>query len=244
MATVFITGSNRGLGYMLLKQFASLGYDIVAHSRKKYDSFEEECCTVAKDNGVSIKHVYFELSDKLQMQDSLEKIEQSEVTVDILINNAGINVMKPLMYTEYDDLEESFKVNYFAPVMIAKTICSLMMRQGKGVIINVTSMGSLGHQPGGSIYDASKAALNQFTISAAQELAPLGIRVNGVACGPINTEMFTSMPEKVQSKLVKCTALKRAANPQEIIDTVMFLASEKSTYITGQIFRVDGGAII
>ncbi len=244
MATVFITGSNRGLGFMLLKQFASLGYDIIAHSRQKYESFEEECCTVAKDNGVSIKHVYFELSDKLQMQDALEALEQSEVTVDVLINNAGINVMKPLMYTEYEDLEESFKVNYFAPVIIAKTICSLMMRQGKGVIINVTSMGSLGHQPGGSIYDSSKAALNQFTISAAQELAPLGIRVNGVACGPINTDMFTSMPEKIQSKLIKTTALKRAAEPDEIINTILYLSTEKSSYVTGQILRVDGGAII
>ena len=244
MATVFITGSNRGLGFMLLKQFSSLGYDIVAHSRKKHESFEEECRKVAKDNGVSIKHIYFELSDKQQMQNALEKFEQSEVTVDVLINNAGINVMKPLMYTEYEDLEESFKVNYFAPVMIAKTISSLMIRQGSGVIVNVTSMGSLGHQPGGSIYDASKAALNQFTITAAQELAALGIRVNGVACGPIKTEMFTSMPEKVQSKLIKTTALKRAAEPEEIIDTIVYLSTEKSSYVTGQILRVDGGAVM
>lgn len=244
MATVFITGSNRGLGFMLLKQFASLGYDIIAHSRKKYESFEEDCCTVAKDNGVNIKHIYFGLSDKLQMQEALEILEQSEMTVDVLINNAGINVMKPLMYTEYEDLEESFKVNYFAPVMIVKTISSLMIRQCKGVIINVTSMGSLGHQPGGSIYDASKAALNQFTITAAQELAPFGVRVNGVACGPINTDMFTSMPEKVQSKLIKTTALKRAAEPEEIINTIVYLSTDKSSYVTGQILRVDGGAII
>ena len=244
MATVFITGSNRGLGLMLLKQFATLGYDIVAHSRKKYESFEEECRKVAKENGISIKHIYFELSDKLQMQNTLEMFEQSEVPVDVLINNAGINVMKPLMYTEYEDLEESFKVNYFAPVMIAKTIGTLMMRQGSGTIVNVTSMGSLGHQPGGAIYDASKAALNQFTITAAQELAPLGIRVNGVACGPINTEMFTSMPEKVQSKLIKTTALKRAAEPEEIINMIVYLSTDKSSYVTGQILRVDGGAVI
>ena len=124
MATVFITGSNRGLGFMLLKQFASLGYDIVAHSRKKYDPFEEECLYLAKDKGINIRHIYFELSDKQQIQDVLEKIEQSDETIDVLINNAGINVMKPLMYTEYEDLEESFKVNYFAPVIIAKTISS------------------------------------------------------------------------------------------------------------------------
>lgn len=244
MATVFITGSNRGLGLMLLKRYASLGYDIVAHSRKKYETFEEECRKVALENGISIKHIYFELSDKQQMQKALEEFEQNEVVVDVLINNAGINVMKPLMYTEYEDLEESFKINYFAPVMIAKAISGIMMRQGSGVIVNITSMGSLGHQPGGSIYDASKAALNQFTITAAQELAPLGIRINGVACGPIGTEMFEIMPDKVKSKLIKSTALKRPALVDEIVNAVFFLSTEKSSYITGQIVRVDGGAII
>lgn len=244
MATVFITGSNRGLGLALLKRYASLGYNIIAHSRKQYDSFEEECCNIANKNGVKIYHKYFDLSNNQQLEEAMIGIENSDMSVDILINNAGINVMKPLMYTEYAELEESFRINYFAPVLISKKISCLMMRQGQGVIINITSMGSVGHQPAGSIYDASKAALNQFTITAAQELAPLGIRVNAVACGPINTEMFTSLPEKIQSKLIKTTALKRAADPNEIIDAIVYLSSKESSYITGQIIRVDGGAII
>ena len=189
-------------------------------------------------------HIYFELSDVGQMDLVFDSLENEGIEVDVLVNNAGINTMKPLLYTDYNEMEESFRVNYYAPVMITKRICSIMMRQGHGAVVNVTSMGSLGHQPGGSIYDASKAALNQFTITAAQELAPLGIRVNAVACGPINTDMFASMPEKVQSKLIKYTALKRAANLDEIIDAIIFLSSENSSYITGQILRVDGGAIL
>ena len=244
MATVFITGSNRGLGLMLLKRYTALGYDVVAHSRKQYEPFEEECRKLEKEYGASIKHIYFELSDKHQMERALEEFEQSNVAVDVLINNAGINVMKPLLFTGYDELEESFRVNYFAPVMIAKSISSLMMRQGQGVIVNITSMGSLGHQPGGAIYDASKAALNQFTVSAAQELASFGIRVNAVACGPIQTEMFAAMPEKVQNKLIKATALKRAAEPEEIIKAILYLSTDESSYVTGQILRVDGGVII
>lgn len=244
MATVLITGSNRGLGLALVRRFAALGYDIVAHSRKQYEAFEQECESIAKENGIKINHLYFELSDAEQLSQALESFEQSEIAVDVLINNAGINTIKPLLYTEYGEMEESFKVNYFAPVMITKCISSIMMRKGQGAVVNITSMGSLGHQPGGSIYDASKAALNQFTISAAQELAPLGIRVNAVACGPINTEMFSSMPEKVQSKLIKYTALKRVAETDEIIDAIVYLSTDKSSYVTGQILRVDGGAII
>lgn len=244
MATVFITGSNRGLGLALLKRYASLGYDIIAHSRKRYESFEDACRTIEKENKVAIKNVYFELTDKQGLETTMNDIEQSEFPVDVLVNNAGVNVMKPLLYTDYSDLEESFMINYFAPVLISKALSRIMMRQGHGAIVNITSMGSLGHQPGGAIYDASKAALNQFTITAAQELAPLGIRVNGVACGPINTDMFSSMPDKVQSKLIKTTALKRVAEQSEIIDAIVYLSSEKSSYITGQILRVDGGAIL
>ena len=244
MATVFITGSNRGLGIALVRRFAACGYDVLAHSRKQYEDFQKECEVIAKENGVKIKHLYFDLSDTEQLSHALDTIEQRELEIDVLINNAGVNTMKPLLYTEYKEMEEAFRVNYFAPVMIAKCVSSIMMRQGYGSIVNITSMGSLGHQPAGSIYDASKAALNQFTVSAAQELAPLGIRVNAVACGPINTEMFTSMPDKVQSKLIKCTALKRAAEPSEIIDTILYLSSQGASYITGQIIRVDGGAII
>lgn len=244
MAKVFITGSNRGLGLGLLRRFASLGYDVLAHTRKQYTSFEAQCRDLEKEFGIKIYHIYFELSDVGQMDLVFDSLENEGIEVDVLVNNAGINTMKPLLYTDYNEMEESFRVNYYAPVMITKRICSIMMRQGHGAVVNVTSMGSLGHQPGGSIYDASKAALNQFTITAAQELAPLGIRVNAVACGPINTDMFASMPEKVQSKLIKYTALKRAANLDEIIDTIIFLSSENSSYITGQILRVDGGAIL
>lgn len=244
MARVFITGSNRGLGLSLVRRFATLGYDILAHTRKKYEAFEEECQVIGKESGVKVNHIYFDLSDSEQLGKALESLEQSNYEIDVLVNNAGINTMKPLMYTEYEELEESFKINYFAPVLITKCVSSIMMRQGHGIVVNVTSMGSLGHQPAGSIYDASKAALNQFTISAAQELAPLGIRVNAVACGPINTEMFTSMPDKIQSKLIKYTAMKRVAEPDEIIDAIVYLSTDNSSYITGQILRVDGGAIL
>jgi len=244
MKTVVITGCNRGLGLELLRKYASNGYNVIACTRAESPDFLTVCKQVEKEYGISISNLYFELSSKLQIEEAMQKLEEMEVSIDVLVNNAGINVMKPILYTEYEDLEQSFKVNYFAPVMIVKTIIGIMMRQGYGAIVNVTSIGSVGHQPGGCIYDASKAALNQLTITAAQEVAPLGIRVNAVACGPVNTSMLSSMPETVRKKLQKSTAMGRIAEPGEIADVIFSLSNDQTSYITGQIIRVDGGAII
>lgn len=244
MKTVLITGCNRGLGLAILRKYAAEGYNIIACIRKENVEFTKVCNDIEKENNIKIKQIYFELTDSSRIETAMAHIESMDIEIDVLVNNAGINVMKPLLFTEYEDLLQSFQINYFAPVLITKAVASIMMRQGHGSIVNITSMGSLGHQPGGAIYDASKAALNQLTITAAQELAPLGIRVNAVACGPINTDMFTTMPEKVQKKLTKATALGRAAETEEITNFIYTLSTEQASYLTGQIIRVDGGAII
>ena len=244
MKTVLITGCNRGLGLAILRKYAAEGYNIIACIRKENVEFTKVCNDIEKENNIKIKQIYFELTDSSRIETAMAHIESMDIEIDVLVNNAGINVMKPLLFTEYEDLLQSFQINYFAPVLITKAVASIMMRQGHGSIVNITSMGSLGHQPGGAIYDASKAALNQLTITAAQELAPLGIRVNAVACGPINTDMFTTMPEKVQKKLTKATALGRAAETEEITNFIYTLSTEQASYLTGQIIRLDGGAII
>ena len=145
---------------------------------------------------------------------------------------------------EYEDVDKSFKINYLAPFYISKRISNLMARQGNGVILNITSVASITSEPGGAAYDASKAALNQFTKSLAQELAPFNIRVNAVACSVIETDMFNQMDAKVQKKILKRIAFKRAANLKEIYSVLHFLASDNSSYVTGQIIRVDGGFLI
>lgn len=244
MKTAFITGCNRGLGLTLLKWFASNGYDIVAHSRVYKEQWDKECREFESEFQVKIHNVYFELSDIEDLLRGLQRVSDMGLEIDVLINNAGVNIMKPLLFTEPADLEDTFSINYFAPVLIAKAVAEKMVRQGSGVIVNISSIGSMSHQTGGSCYDASKAALNQFTVSIAQELAPFGIRVNAVACGPMNSPMFTGLLEKTQKNLIKSVALKRLVETSEIAKVVLFLASEDASYITGEVIRVDGGAII
>lgn len=240
--TALITGANRGLGKVLLEKFASHSYDIVAINRQAYEDFDFYSDEIMRKYGVHIYMFYAELSDETAINKIFDELEKRDLKLDVIINNAGININdKPIFYIPYDQLVEGFKINYFAPFLISKRSALMMMRSGGGCIINITSVMSSSRQPGGAIYDASKAALNVLTRSMAQELAPLNIRVNAVACGLMKSGMFESLTPEVQKKHLKKVAMKRAAELSEVADTVYFLASERSSYITGEIIRVDGG---
>ncbi len=244
MRTVMITGCNRGIGFTLMQRFAEEGSSIVAHTRHYKVEWDAQCRTIEKTFGIKVYNVYFDLSKQEEVTRGLKDILDLDIPIDVLVNNAGILTTKPLMYVSYGDMINTFMVNYFSLAMITKEIGSSMMHRDGGSIINISSCMGGGHQPGGACYDASKSAVNQFTRSVAQEFAPFNIRVNAVAGGVINTEMVTNLPEKARNKMVKATALKRLAEPDEIADAVLFLASDKASYITGAILPVEGGVII
>ena len=241
--TIVLTGANRGLGHAILIGLAQSGYDVIACVRNN-EQYAEDFASIAQTYGVQIHSVECHLDNKESIDSCWEEIEKLEMDIYGLVNCAGIMELKPVLFTSYEDVEQMFRINYFAPFQMCKRMAELIVRRGSGAIVNISSMASLGSQPGGAAYDASKAALNQLTKTLAQELAPFSVRCNAVACGPINTEMFSNMGDKEKNKLIKSVAMKRAAEPEEIVKTVLFLLSEDSSFITGQIIRVDGGAII
>lgn len=244
MGAALITGCNGGLGMRIMERFASLGHDIIACSIAENDDFLVLCSDLESKYNISITHIIYDSTDKQSFDAALSTIESMTMDISFLVNNAGINIIKPLFYTEMEDLQKTFMVNYFSTVMISKVVADKMIRQQEGCIVNVSSIGSFGQQTGGSCYDASKAAINQFTKSIAQELAPFGVRVNAVAPAPMNTPMFANIPEKTRKNLVKNVAFKRAVEPEEVVDLIEYLCSKESKFITGQIIRIDGGAII
>lgn len=241
--TIVLTGANRGLGHAILIGLAQSGYDVIACVRNN-EQYAEDFASIAQTYGAQIHSVECHLDNKESIDSCWEEIEKLEMDIYGLVNCAGIMELKSVMFTSYEDVEQMFRINYFAPFEMCKRMAEIVVRRGSGAIVNISSMASLGSQPGGAAYDASKAALNQLTKTLAQELAPFSVRCNTIACGPINTEMFANMGDKERSKLIKSVALKRAAEPDEIVKAVLFLLSEDSSYITGQIIRVDGGAII
>lgn len=241
--TIVLTGANRGLGHAILIGLAQSGYDVIACVRNN-EQYAEDFASIAQTYGVQIHSVECHLDNKESIDSCWEEIEKLEMDIYGLVNCAGIMELKPVMFTSYEDVEQMFRINYFAPFEMCKRIAEIVVRRGSGAIVNISSMASLGSQPGGAAYDASKAALNQLTKTLAQELAPFTVRCNAIACGPINTEMFANMGDKERSKLIKSVALKRAADPEEIVKMVLFLLSKDSSFVTGQIIRVDGGAII
>lgn len=242
MKTVIITGCNKGLGFKLLERFSKEGYSVIALNRKQYDDFDEKCEEVSKLYRNEITVYYADFTDGVALEKTVQEIvEESNKPIDVLINNAGINVVNTLFGTEYRDVEMSFRVNYYAPVIITKEIANMMIHEGHGSIVNISSTAGLHPEPGLTCYGASKAALSYFTETGALELAPFGIRMNAVACGPMSSTMYESMDAKQQKKIYKRVSLGRIASLDEIANTVLFLASDKSSFITGAVLPIDGG---
>lgn len=244
MKAALITGCNRGLGMQLLIDFARGGYTIIALIRKQSDEFDAVVQELMNKYSIVIYTFYAEFSSQESLDLALDKVEGLGLEIDVLINNAGVRTKaKPIFYMNYQDVEDALKVNYLAPFLITKRVASLMIRAGRGSIIDITTVVSSNITSGETAYGASKAALNLSIQTLSQELAPFGIRINGIACGCINTGIFQSLEDKLKKKTLQRVAMKRPAELAEISSIVQFLASEKSSYMTGSIIKVDGGFV-
>jgi 3-oxoacyl-[acyl-carrier protein] reductase len=239
--TALITGCNRGIGKVILETFAMNGASIVACARKESPEFTAFLDDVALKYGISIRALYFELTNEAEIKDSLKTLVTEKCKIDILVNNAGIAHGGFLQMTSINTIKEVFEINFFSQLLIIQYISKLMMRQKSGTIINMSSIAGLDAYPGYSAYGSSKAALIYATKTLAIELAPYNIRINAVAPGLTETDMATQMEEKAKDIMVGDSAMKRLAQPQEIANMALFLASDLSTFVNGQVMRVDGG---
>lgn len=238
---VIITGANRGIGKAMLEVFAKAGHNIWACARRQNTEFEEYISELASANGVWIKPVYFELGDEDAMHQGIKAIFADRQPIDGLINNAGISTVGLLNQTDVDNIRKLFEVNYFSVLSLIQLVSKKMIIKRKGVIINMASLAGIEPQPGKVAYGSSKAAVIMMTRCLAKELGPLGIRVNAIAPGPVETEMIHQYDDDMLKRLESESPLRRLAHPEEIAQTALFLASEQSSYINGEIIKVDGG---
>ena len=237
-----ITGSNRGIGRACVSAFASEGYDVIAHARKKSDEFENDIRHLAVAFGVMITPVYFEMTDTAAMKDAIKTFIVASRGIDVLVNCAGVGHGVSFARTTVAQIRQVFDVNFFSQLELTQLVMRNMVRHKSGSIINIGSISGLDLDPGNSAYGTSKAALMAFTKTLAAEIAAFGIRVNCVAPGLTDTGMGHSVKDNALAKMLGRSAMNRFANTSEISDVVLYLASNKSAFVNGQVLRVDGGA--
>ncbi len=241
--TALITGSNRGLGFELLKSLSSEGYNIIACTRSKNSNFTKEIEQISKTNNNKIYNINFDLSDLDETQNQLSKfLNNYEQSIDVLINNAGVLKNSLMLMTPIKEVENIFRVNVFSLIFITQLVVKKMLKNKNGVILNISSISAKENNLGRSIYSSSKNAVESLTKSMSKEFARYNIRVNCISPGLIDSEMLrNNTTEENLQKTMNRISSKRLGTFKDIYKLVSFLCSDNSSYINGQIISVDGG---
>ena len=239
--TVAVSGCNRGIGRAIVERFSKEGYNIVACVREASEEFCRFLSDLSLREGVSCAYSIMDLSSEESINRCIKDIVGSKIRIDVLVNNAGVVTKGLLQMTTMQSIKDTFQVNFFGHVQFTQGLLRLFVRQKGGVILNMCSIGGMDAYPAYVSYGCSKAAMIYFTKTLSQELACHGVRVNGLAPSMTDTRMREEMGEAANEEILRRTAMKRIAEPKEIADLAFYLASDRSTFITGQIVRIDGG---
>ncbi len=239
---IVVTGCIQGIGKETLRVLAENGANVFACAYKQTDEFEKYCAELAEKNKVEIWPVYFDLMDNASIKDGAKTIQSQKVEIRGLINIAGINKDAFFNMVTYQDLLDTFQVNFFSQIVFSQYIVKLMQRkQTAGSIVFTSSITAFDGNEAQLSYGASKAALVGAMKTMALELGKNGIRVNAVAPGVIKTPMTEALEQSVIDKKVKSMDIPRLGEAKEVADLFMFLMSDLSSHISGQTIRVDGG---
>ncbi len=239
---VIITGATRGIGRGIALKFAAEGANVAFTYSSSVDaakSLENEL----ENMGVKAKGYQSNAADFEVAQDLVAEIQKEFDSIDVLVNNAGITKDNLLMRMSEEDFDKVIEVNLKSIFNMTKAVIRPMMKQRKGSIINMSSVVGVRGNAGQTNYAASKAGILGFTKSVALELGSRNIRCNAIAPGFIETEMTTSLDQKMIEEWRKTIPLKRGGTPEDVANACIFLASDNSAYITGQTLNVDGGML-
>lgn len=239
-----VTGGSRGIGKAISQVFAQNGAIVYAIATKE-GSIEE--WSDEFNTGVSgdVRSMYFDISDEQAVRDGVLQIKRDCGHIDGLVNNAGIEFNELIGMISHENMEKMFSVNVYGTINMLQAVSRIMRRQENGgSIVNITSMTALRGNKGQLAYSATKGAVISLTKSAAKELAEKKIRVNAIAPGLTNTDMMKQAdPEKLQSR-INNICMGKLAEPEDIAKACLFMVSDLSTYVCGQVLAVDGCTIM
>ena len=238
-----VTGGTRGIGYAIVKALVESGAKVAIWGSRQETADAAVAKIKAECPGCEVVGMAPKLTDSKAVESAMNAVMENFGSLDILANNAGIAQNIPLESYTDDDLEKIIDLNIKAVFICSKAAASLMKGKG-GSIINTSSVVSFYGQGLGSMYPASKAGVNGLTRALSRELGKDGIRVNAVAPGVTRTDMVAALPENMVAPLLQRIPLARMGEAEDIANAVVFLASDKASYITGAVLPVDGGAIL
>ena len=239
-ASVLITGASGGIGQAIVAACIERGATVFAGGRK-----EEALGAMQETFGKALRPLVYDVTDEHAVKDTFRQL-QRQVSDGLapplfgLVNNAGVMLESPLSVTSMDKLKQQLNINFLAPYQHMQLASRLMSRLRRGSIVNIVSQVSEQGSKGMSAYAASKAALTGATKSLAKELAPVGVRVNAVAPGFIDTALTEHYEDEARQKVLQRTVLQRAGTAKEVADAVLYLLSEQAGYTTGHVLPVDG----
>jgi 3-oxoacyl-[acyl-carrier protein] reductase len=240
---VLITGSNRGIGKAILESFAQEGAIIYACARSdgSLDKLAEELAAL---HSTSIRPVYFDVNDSSLVKEVFLRIKREENRLDCVVNNAGIMIDAVLEMISKEMLEELFNTNVFSMISLSQYAAKLMKRQKSGSIINISSVIGTKGNSGQIAYAATKGAVISLTKASAKELASNNIRVNSIAPGVINTDLLNKLNQEDLKLIIDKIGIGRIGTPNDVAEVAVFLASDLSKYVTGQIIEVEGSWLV
>ncbi len=238
-----VTGAGRGIGRAAALRLAGQGAYVYLNYQGSKEAAQEAVEEIIR-NGGRAEALQCNVADFDACAQMIETIIQKSGRLDILVNNAGITKDGLLMKMSEEDYDRVLEVNLKGTFNTIRHASRYLLKQRSGRIINITSVSGILGNAGQANYSASKAGVIGLTKSVARELAPRGILVNAVAPGFVQTDMTDALPEKVKAQMLEQIPLRRSAQPEEIADVVLFLASGQSSYMTGQVLSVDGGMAI
>lgn len=239
----FITGGTRGIGREIARTLAENGFDIVVNYREQNDllsSLQEEI----ESKNVEFLSVQGDVSKYEDAERMIKEIIDKFARIDVLVNNAGITKDTLIMRMQKEDFENVVNVNLVGTFNVTKNVVPYMMKQRDGRIINLSSVVGVSGNAGQANYAASKAGIIGFTKSLAKEVGSRNILVNAVAPGFIETQMTEVLKPEIKEEIIKTIPLRRTGKTRDVANVVKFLASEDSSYITGQVIQIDGGMLM
>lgn len=239
-----VTGGTRGIGNAIVRKFVEEGAKVVLCGSRQATA-EKALEALKKDYPDAIvSTIWPALSDRASVTEAFVKVREEFGAIDILANNAGISHNNSFFDYKDEDFDKIIDINIRAVYVCTRAAAEIMKEQGRGVIINTSSVVSINGQAAGCGYPASKFAVNGLTISLARELGPLGIRVNAVAPGVTMTDMMAVLPDEMIQPIIAKIPLRRVGQPEDIANAFAFLASDMASYINGAVLPVTGGVVI